>query len=87
MTIAAHGGHRALNGKGLSAMGLVALKPNGTPWNVANAADRKMATKTAGEEQTDWTTGSTRCTAFCDGSEKLMFTMFGVLYTEPLQLN
>ena len=65
MAIASHGERRALSCKGLSALDLRTWKPDGTPWEFANAADRAMATQMIEEQKPAWITGSPPCTAFC----------------------
>ena len=55
---------RSLNLKRLNAFDLRSLKPDGTPWNFNDNADRHLAQKMIDEDDPDWIVGSPPCTAF-----------------------
>ena len=57
--------HRNLNIKGLNAMDIRTLKPDGTPWNFNLKTDRQLAIRMVRESRPTWLICSPPCTAFC----------------------
>ena len=55
---------RDLNVKGLNALDLRTMKPDGQPWNFSQKADRQMARALIDKDNPDWIIGSPPCTAF-----------------------
>ena len=55
---------RDLNLKGLRALDLRALKPDGRPWDFTVRADRRLARELLDQDDPDWLIGSPPCTAF-----------------------
>ena len=53
-----------LNLKGLGALDLRTLKPDGTAWNFCNRKDRQEARLFIDKSDPDWIVGSPPCTAF-----------------------
>ena len=54
---------QSLNLRGLNAFDLRTLKPDGTPWNFNDRADRRLTQKMIDEDDADWIVGSPPCTA------------------------
>ena len=57
-------GRRALNIKGLDALDIRTLKPNGQPWDFNKRSDRNEARRLIDEKQPQWLIGSPPCTPF-----------------------
>ena len=54
---------RDLNLKGLRALDLHRLRPDGRPWDFTVRADRKLARELLDQDDPDWLIGSPPCTA------------------------
>ena len=49
------------------------LKPDGTPWNFNDRADRRLAQKMIDEDDPDWIVGSPPCTAFSTWNRQMNY--------------
>ena len=64
---------RDLGLKGIGALDLRTTKPDGSPWNFCQRADRRLARELISAEDPDWIIGSPPCTAFSNWNHGMNF--------------